>query len=32
MATGYEAVILSFGSHLNMEDSSAANLKLDCAC
>ena len=25
-ATGYEAVILSFGSHLNMEDSSAANL------
>jgi hypothetical protein len=26
-ATGYEAVILSFGSHLNMEDTSAANLK-----
>ncbi|MGZ3753650.1 MAG: alpha-galactosidase [Mucilaginibacter sp.] len=26
-ATGYEAVILSFGSHLNMEDSTAANLK-----
>ncbi|HVZ57608.1 MAG TPA: hypothetical protein VG870_13175, partial [Chitinophagaceae bacterium] len=25
-ATGYEAVILSFGSHCNMEDSSAANL------
>jgi hypothetical protein len=25
-ATGYEAVILSFGSHLNMEDSSAANI------
>lgn len=25
-ATGYEALILSFGSHLNMEDSSAANL------
>ncbi|MBN9299390.1 MAG: alpha-galactosidase [Filimonas sp.] len=25
-ATGYEAVILSFGSHLNMEDNSAANL------
>ncbi|MFI5137406.1 MAG: alpha-galactosidase [Sphingobacteriales bacterium] len=25
--TGYEAVILSFGSHLNMEDTSAANLK-----
>ncbi|MFT6205270.1 MAG: hypothetical protein ACI9V1_002921 [Spirosomataceae bacterium] len=24
-ATGYEAVILSFGSHLNMEDTSAAN-------
>ncbi|EEI92068.1 hypothetical protein HMPREF0765_2221 [Sphingobacterium spiritivorum ATCC 33300] len=24
-AVGYEAVILSFGSHLNMEDSSAAN-------
>ncbi len=24
--TGYEAVILSFGSHLNMEDSSTANL------
>lgn len=27
-ATGYEALILSFGSHLNMEDSSAANLKM----
>lgn len=26
-ATGYEAVILSFGSHLNMEDSSAKNLE-----
>lgn len=26
-ATGYEAVILSFGSHLNMEDSSASNIK-----
>jgi hypothetical protein len=26
-ATGYEAVILSFGSHLNMEDTSASNLK-----
>jgi hypothetical protein len=25
-ATGYEALILSFGSHCNMEDSSAANL------
>lgn len=25
-ATGYEAVILSFGSHLNMEDSSAKNI------
>ncbi len=25
-ATGYEALILSFGSHLNMEDSSAENL------
>lgn len=25
-ATGYEAVILSFGSHLDMEDSSAANI------
>lgn len=25
-ATGYEALILSFGSHLDMEDSSAANL------
>ncbi len=25
-ATGYEALILSFGSHLNMEDSSSANL------
>ena len=25
--TGYEAVILSFGSHLNMEDSSADNLQ-----
>jgi hypothetical protein len=24
--TGYEAVILSFGSHLNMEDSSATNI------
>ncbi len=24
--TGYEALILSFGSHLNMEDSSAANI------
>jgi len=26
VATGYEAVILSFGSHLNMEDSSAKNI------
>lgn len=26
-ATGYEAVILSFGSHLNMEDSAASNIK-----
>lgn len=26
-ATGYEAVILSFGSHLNMEDSSAKNIR-----
>lgn len=26
VATGYEALILSFGSHLNMEDSTAANL------
>ncbi|MBS1668824.1 MAG: alpha-galactosidase [Bacteroidetes bacterium] len=26
-ATGYEALILSFGSHCNMEDSSAANIK-----
>lgn len=26
-ATGYEAVILSFGSHLNMEDSSAKNIQ-----
>ena len=26
-ATGYEAVILSFGSHINMEDSSAENIK-----
>ena len=25
-ATGYEALILSFGSHINMEDSSAANV------
>lgn len=25
-ATGYEAVILSFGSHLNMEDSTAKNI------
>lgn len=25
-ATGYEAVILSFGSHLNMEDSAAKNI------
>src|SRR6185437_11350792 len=35
-ATGYEALILSFGSLLNMEDTSAANLKRwkgmeDCA-
>lgn len=27
VATGYEAVILSFGSHLKMEDSSAANIQ-----
>lgn len=26
-ATGYEALILSFGSHCNMEDTSAANLE-----
>ena len=26
-ATGYEALILSFGSHLNMEDSSAKNIQ-----
>jgi hypothetical protein len=26
-ATGYEAIILSFGSHCNMEDTSAANLQ-----
>ncbi|MEO5890248.1 MAG: alpha-galactosidase [Ferruginibacter sp.] len=26
-ATGYEALILSFGSHLNMEDSSEANIE-----
>lgn len=26
-ATGYEAVILSFGSHCNMEDTSAANVR-----
>lgn len=26
-ATGYEALILSFGSHLNMEDSSVTNLE-----
>lgn len=26
VATGYEAVILSFGSHLNMEDSTARNI------
>ncbi|MDP9078233.1 MAG: alpha-galactosidase [Bacteroidota bacterium] len=26
-ATGYEALILSFGSHLNVEDTSAANVK-----
>lgn len=26
--TGYEAVILSFGSHINMEDTTAANLQL----
>ncbi|HEX5171294.1 MAG TPA: alpha-galactosidase [Cyclobacteriaceae bacterium] len=26
-ATGYEALILSFGSHLNMEDSSASNIQ-----
>jgi hypothetical protein len=27
VATGYEAVILSFGSHCDMEDTSAANIK-----
>ena len=27
VATGYEALILSFGSHCNMEDTSAANIK-----
>ena len=27
VATGYEAVILSFGSHLNMEDSATLNIK-----
>jgi hypothetical protein len=27
VATGYEALILSFGSHCNMEDTSAANVK-----
>lgn len=27
VATGYEAVILSFGSHCNMEDTSAANIR-----
>ena len=27
VATGYEALILSFGSHINMEDTSAANVK-----
>ena len=26
-ATGYEALILSFGSHINMEDSSAVNIQ-----
>jgi hypothetical protein len=26
-ATGYEALILSFGSHLNMEDSTASNIQ-----
>ena len=26
VATGYEALILSFGSHINMEDSSASNI------
>lgn len=26
VATGYEAIILSFGSHCNMEDTSAANI------
>lgn len=26
-ATGYEALILSFGSHINMEDSSASNIE-----
>jgi len=27
VATGYEALILSFGSHCNMEDTAAANIK-----
>lgn len=27
VATGYEALILSFGSHCNMEDTSAANIR-----
>lgn len=27
VATGYEALILSFGSHLNMEDSAAGNIE-----
>jgi hypothetical protein len=27
VATGYEALILSFGSHINMEDSSVANIQ-----
>ncbi|WP_276481455.1 alpha-galactosidase [Paraflavitalea pollutisoli] len=27
VATGYEAVILSFGSHINMEDTSASNIR-----
>ncbi len=27
VATGYEALILSFGSHLNMEDSSESNIR-----
>jgi hypothetical protein len=27
VATGYEAMILSFGSHLNVEDSTAGNIK-----